>query len=415
MFESGQLAFDRYGHLADDRNVPFVRAAGTPRVVQSAGNWSLGACSLPKPCRLCAYISYLISRGVIITPLGFAAASRQRYQPHVNVVLPEDANDTLKQDCPDAADGSAQMDEWLSVFAPRLIKRLNKAAPGLELDASMVFDLMAMCPFESAAKAKEEAASPFCALFDEADFRDFEYREDGEKYYNTGCAPLLLPPSPIPRLACLRTTPDAQADSGSAGRYRDGGAPGPVPGVGYVNELLARLTGRPAQDRTAHDASREFPLGRALYADFTRGNLMASVLAAIGLLDCSRPLDPRAARPGYRSYAGLRVARHPHSAVDVDVDADAGAEGHSDKGTQGWVASEMVPFSARMVTERLACVRDGEAGSYVRIVVNDAVLPLEFCGGGGEERMRMCRLEDFVESQGYARGSGDGDFERCYN
>ncbi|KAM5541219.1 hypothetical protein V8D89_005148 [Ganoderma adspersum] len=157
-FESGQLAFDRYRTLVDDHNIPFVRASGAPRVVDSAGNWSAG----------------------------FAAASRQRYQPYVNVALPEDANSTLKQDCPNAADGSAQMDTWLSVFAPRLLKRLGKAAPGVELDRRMVFDLMAMCPFESVAKLGERGGSPFCALFDEGDFRDFEYHGDIEKYYKDG-------------------------------------------------------------------------------------------------------------------------------------------------------------------------------------------------------------------------------------
>ncbi|KAM5541217.1 hypothetical protein V8D89_005146 [Ganoderma adspersum] len=162
-FESGQLAFDRYRHLVDDHNIPFVRASGAPRVVDSAGNWSAG----------------------------FAAASRQRYQPYVNVALPEDVNSTLKQDCPNADDGSTQMDTWLSVFAPRLLKRFNKAAPGVKLDTSMVFDLMAMCPFESVAKLWERGGSPFCALFDEEDFRDFEYHGDVEKYYKDGCVSLV--------------------------------------------------------------------------------------------------------------------------------------------------------------------------------------------------------------------------------
>ena len=85
------------------------------------------------------------------------------------------------------------MNERLSVFAPRLVKRLSEAAPGAELNASLVFGLMAMCPFESVAKAgvregkgKEGEGSRFCALFDE-EFRDFEYHGDVEKYYKDGC------------------------------------------------------------------------------------------------------------------------------------------------------------------------------------------------------------------------------------
>lgn len=83
-----------------------------------------------------------------------------------------------------------------------------------------------------------------------------------------------------------------------------------------------------------------------------------------------------------------------------------------------WRAREMVPFSARMVVERLACgagVRgEGERGeeAYVRIFVNDALQPLEFCGG---DVHGLCTVDEFVESQGYARRNGDGDFERCYN
>ena len=72
----------------------------------------------------------------------------------------------------------------------------------------------------------------------------------------------------------------------------------------------------------------------------------------------------------------------------------------------------MVSFSFRMVTERMTCVRDGAEGEYVRILVNDEVQPLEFCGGAED---KICALEDFVRSQGYARRSGDGDFVKCYN
>lgn len=101
------------------------------------------------------------------------------------------------------------------------------------------------------------------------------------------------------------------------------------------------------------------------------------------------------------------------------------------EGKREWVASRMVPFSGRMVVEKLECAfgegltpttkmkkKGGDLKEYVRIFVNDALQPLEFCGTsklgkGGMES--MCALEAFVESQGYARRNGDGDFEKCYN
>lgn len=76
---------------------------------------------------------------------------------------------------------------WMSHFAPPITKRLLKGAPGVNLTNVDVFNLLAMCPFESVAK---EALSPFCSMFTEDDFRAFEYTGDLEKYYRTGYASL---------------------------------------------------------------------------------------------------------------------------------------------------------------------------------------------------------------------------------
>jgi len=259
------------------------------------------------------------------------------------VVLSEEVNNTLNNDCPNAGDGAEEMDEWLGVFAPPVAARLRKAAPGARVGDKDVFNLLAMCPFETLAA---ERASPFCALFTEDEFRAFEYHGDVEKYYKTG--------------------------------YGEPHGLGRVQGVGYVNELLARLADAPVRDRTQHNASLPFPLGKTVYADFTHENEMVAVYAALGLFNISAPLDTR------------------------EMDPD-----------RAWVASRMVPFSARMVVERLECGADltERAGQEVRIFVNDALQPLEFCGKGDG----MCSLEEFVASQEYARNNGEGDFERCYN
>ena len=97
----------------------------------------------------------------------------------------------------------------------------------------------------------------------------------------------------------------------------------------------------------------------------------------------------------------------------------------------------MVPFSGRMVVEKLTCrTADGLADSgqsrgedgevtlniakqkaeFVRVFVNDALQPLGFCGAKKKGKMEgLCALDAFVESQGYARRNGDGDFKKCYN
>ena len=103
---------------------------------------------------------------------------------------------------------------------------------------------------------------------------------------------------------------------------------GPVQGVGYVNELLARLTGSPVQDNTQTnrtlDASPDtFPLNRTLYIDFSHDNEMIAVYSAIGLFRQHRPLDPTKPDPA-----------------------------------RTWISSKLVPFSGRLVTERLECAAE---------------------------------------------------------
>lgn len=71
-----------------------------------------------------------------------------------------------------------------------------------------------------------------------------------------------------------------------------------------------------------------------------------------------------------------------------------------------WVTSHLTPFSARMVVERLQC----GATQNVRVLVNDALQPLEFCGSGNG----VCTVDAFVQSQSYARNNGNGDFAKCF-
>ena len=171
---------------------------------------------------------------------------------------------------------------------------------------------------------------------------------------------------------------------------------GPVQGVGYINELLARLTQTPVRDntqtnRTLTSSPVTFPLDRTIYADFTHDNLIVAVLSAMGMFKQKRGhLDPRVKEGG-----------------------------------RSWIVSRIVPFSGRVVVERVECrgVRAGHEvegvqeddmmkETFVRILVNDAVQPLPFCKSDEEG---LCTLKAFVKSQAYARHDGEGDFEKCFS
>lgn len=138
-----------------------------------------------------------------------------------------------------------------------------------------------------------------------------------------------------------------------------------------------------------------------MYVDFSHDNLIVAVFAVIGLFNQTNgPLDP------------TKIIKH-----------------------RTWITSEIVPFSGHMTVEKLSCssrspslrsrpvgwwnwmTRDERANhdhehteEYVRIFINDARQSLEFCGAGKDG---MCKLKDFVESQGYARNGGFGDFGGC--
>ncbi|KAF9265083.1 phytase [Marasmius fiardii PR-910] len=325
---AGEVAFKRYSHLISESNLPFVRASQSERVMLSATNWTAG----------------------------FSKASNNQYNPKLSVTISEakGANNTLDDNnCPAQVGSDAQTDRWISVFAPPITQRLNKAAPGANLTDQEIYSLMSLCAFDTVAHLCDgrypNNQSPFCDLFSKREFEFFEYEGDLDKFYNTGYG------NPL----------------------------GPVQGVGYVNELLARLTSTPVKDstqtnHTLDDSPVTFPLNRTVYADFSHDNQIIPIYASIGLFRQKEALNPQKYDP-----------------------------------SKTWKASQLVPFAGRMVVEKLECSsRTRDRKEYVRIFVNDALQPLEFCSYG--HGSGLCTLDDFVESQAYARNNGQGDFEKCF-
>ena len=93
-------------------------------------------------------------------------------------------NDTLDDSmCPNAGSSDPQTDIWTAIYGAPIAARLNAAAPGANLTAADISAFIPICPFESVAK---DATSPFCALFTPAEFAQFEYFGDLDKFYGTG-------------------------------------------------------------------------------------------------------------------------------------------------------------------------------------------------------------------------------------
>ncbi|KAH7401277.1 histidine phosphatase superfamily [Pyrenochaeta sp. MPI-SDFR-AT-0127] len=323
MVNSGAHFFRRY-HKLVKKHTPFVRAGGQQRVVESAEKWLTGV-----------------------------AQSLDSEPEKIDLVIPEGRqwNNTLSHDiCPAFEGGPSHglgdraQQIWASHFVPPIQERVNSAL-GTSLSARSIVYLMDMCPFDTLAHPAAKM-SEFCPLFTEKEWHAYDYFQTLGKFYG----------------------------------YSVGNPLGATQGVGYVNELLARLTETPVNDntntnRTLDSDPATFPLDRKVYADFSHDNDMSGVLAALGLYNNTKPLS--------------------NTTIE------------STEKTHGYSAAWTVAFAARLYFEKLQCKHEKE--EFVRIIVNDRVQPLEFCGG---DEYGRCTLSKFVKSQSFARSGGLWD--RCY-
>lgn len=335
MINSGIKFYHRYEALAS-KSTPFFRSSGESRVVESAQNFTQGF-----------HAAKLADKR--------ARSHGDSTYPYNIVVIPEadGVNNTLNHDlCTDFENGpdSDIADEaqstWANIFAAPIRDRLNAGLPGANLTIQQTVYMMDLCPFNTVA-SHNGAISPFCNLFTEEEWHQYGYYETLNKYYG----------------------------------YSHGNPLGPTQGIGFVNELIARLTSKPVHFAASINSTLDanpatFPLNRTLYADFSHDNDMTSIFAALGLYNTTTPMLPNT----------------------TVVEAEQAG---------GYSAAWTVPFASRAYFEKLRC--QGQREEMVRVIVNDRVQPLEQCGG---DRLGRCGLSAFVESLGFARGGGLWD--QCF-
>lgn len=331
LVNSGLAFYARYAALARATSAgPFVRSSGQDRVVESAQNWTQG------------YHAAVLADG--------AASDGDAAWPYSILSISEDtgSNNTLDhglctafEDGVDSEIGDNAQDIWTGVFAPNITARLNANLPGVNLTAAETIYMMDLCPFNTIADAQGKI-SEFCGLFTEDEWRSYDYLQSVGKYYGIG-----------------------------------GGNPlGPTQGVGFTNELIARLTGTAVVDETStnhtlDDNASTFPLNRTIYADFSHDNDMTGIFFALGLYNDTTALS--------------NTTRTEATQLD------------------GYSSSWTVPFAARMYVEKMVC-EDTGSEELVRVLVNDRVRPLDSCGG---DELGRCTLGSFVDSLSFAKSGGD--------
>jgi len=328
MVNSGIKFFQRYVNIAASHD-PFIRAASENRVVVSAQNFSQGYHAAKK------------ANPHTIGPDAY---------PYPIVSISEDAgsNNTLNhQLCTKFETGiyssiaSSAQSKFAAVFVPPIQARLNMNLPNANLTSADTINLMDMCPYE-VVNSVNGVISKFCSLFTVNEWQQYDYYQSLNKYYGYG------PGNPL----------------------------GPTQGVGFTNELIARMTNKPVMDatssnRTLNASPVTFPLGPGfpLYADFSHDNDMTAIFSAMGLFNSTPPL----------SNTTVQTMNQ----------------------TNGYSASSTVSFAARAYFEKMTCV--GESEELVRILVNDRVMPLAQCGG---DVLGRCTLSSFIDSLSFAQGNG---------
>ncbi|KAF4553121.1 3-phytase B-like protein [Elsinoe fawcettii] len=333
MINSGANFYNRYASIAR-KDTPFIRASGEDRVVESAQNWTQGFHSLKSKSESDSSYPYPIltisEESGSANPLNHDLCTSFESGPYSTI----------------ASDAQAK---WASIFVPPIQTRLNTDL-STNLTQTDVISLMDLCPFTTVA-SPTGTLSPFCALFTTTEFQSYAHYESLNKYYGYGAG------NPL----------------------------GPTQGVGFTNELIARLTERPVQDNTSTNktldsSSATFPLSKKVYADFSHDNDMTAIMFAMGLFDGLAPLSTEKAD-------------------------SVGEEAR-------YSAANTVPFGARVYVELMRCKADkdkrGELvkrkdAEYVRVLVNDRVMPLQNCGA---DKLGRCEVGRYVDSLKFARTGG---------
>ena len=178
--------------------------------------------------------------------------------------------------------------------------------------------------------------------------------------------------------------------------YSYGNPTGRAQGIGYVQEVLARLQNQyitvsnSSVNSSMTNNSKTFPLGQKFYADFSHDDIIISTLTALS----------------------LDYIKDPPSLTQYPPDPN-----------RHFILSHLTPFSARLVTEVVGCGSgsptpknmsqtqyyptqygynpSNASHKFIRMRLNNGILPLSTIRGGycGNRTDGLCPMSSFIESQ----------------
>ncbi|KAJ8059065.1 hypothetical protein OCU04_012042 [Sclerotinia nivalis] len=359
---AGQLAYDPLYANGTARPKITLRTTSQSRIENSQINWALGFfgpsyATIPDPTFENVTAGFDV---VIITEGG------------------SENNNTLASyySCSnDNTDGIWNIGDYdIYTYLPRYLgsatKRLQKYAPsGFELTYNDTYAMQSICAYEYA----YIGMSAFCGLFTEDEWAGFESTLDMIYWYD----------------------------------FAYGNPTGRAQGIGYVQELLARLqhqyipSSNTSVNSTLDDNPSTFPLDQKFYADFSHDDIIVSVLTAMG----------------------MDYFREAPSLTQYPPNPD-----------RNFIVSRMTPFGARLVTETIGCSSAdpfpertskvhytptqygydsaNATNKFIRMRLNHGILPLDTIRGGAcKGRVDgMCEMDKFLESQSNATAMANYDY-----
>lgn len=66
-----------------------------------------------------------------------------------------------------------------------------------------------------------------------------------------------------------------------------------------------------------------------------------------------------------------------------------------------WKTSSVLPMGARFTLERMTCLGDDKDGVYIRVNINDRIVPLPFCQDGPGRSCSLTSFGEYVIRRGY--------------
>ncbi|KAH8827000.1 histidine phosphatase superfamily [Flagelloscypha sp. PMI_526] len=320
----------KYGHLlhnfSESRTIPVFRTESQDRMLHSALNFAIG------------FFGY---------PL------EGKYQQSITIEA-DGFNNTLApyKTCPNASikeksdRGKNMTEKWANIYLRDAEKRMEALLGGFDLTIEDIYEMQQMCAYETVALGY----SKFCELFTEEEWKGFDYALDLGFWYNNAFG------APLAKAL----------------------------GLGYLQELVARLTHTPiaeynsSTNSTLNTNPTTFPLDQALYVDATHEVVVLNVITALNL----------------SSFA-----------ADGPLPTD-----HIPKNRK-FRSSELAPFATNIQIQLLDCASPSLEGTQIRVIINDGVAPLTGVKGCPEQKDGMCALDTFVGSMKEIIGQTDWKYD----